>query len=172
RTSEVATCMLLCRGSRCAVTARRPADTADRRRPLPHSRPGRSSRTARPTPALAVVSLPLRSGEAARLVDLVGGGDQSDVAEGLGEVAELLAVRRVDLLGEQAEVVRIAGELVEEPLRPLDLPRLSEAGDEPERADHERPFFAGETVGVEPRVVAVAEHELVLGQLVGNRLDR
>src|SRR5436309_2293881 len=88
-----------------------------------------SQTSSRPSPALAVVSLPLRSGEAARLVDLVGGGDQADVAERLREVAELLAVRGVDLLREQAEVVRIAGELVEEPLRPLDLPRLCQARD-------------------------------------------
>ncbi len=60
-----------------------------------------------------------------RLVDLPGGGDQPDVAEGLREVAELLAVRGVDLLGEQAEVVRVARELVEQRLGALDLARLA-----------------------------------------------
>ena len=52
------------------------------------------------------------SGEPACLVDLVRGGDQADVAEGLREVAELVTRRGVDLLGEQAEVVGVPGELV------------------------------------------------------------
>jgi hypothetical protein len=76
------------------------------------------------------------------LVDLVGGRDQADVAVGLREVAELLAVGRVDLLAEQAEVVRVAGELLEQRLRALDLAGLRQAGHEPERADDERALLA------------------------------
>ena len=41
------------------------------------------------------------------------GGDQPDVAERLREVAELLVVLGVDLLGQQPEVIRVADELVE-----------------------------------------------------------
>ena len=78
----------------------------------------------------------------------------------------------VDLLGQQAEVVRVAGELVEQRLGALELARLRQARDEPERADHERALLAGQPVGVEPLVVAVAEHEAVLGQLRRDRLDR
>ena len=43
------------------------------------------------------------------LVDLPRGRDQADVAEGLREVAEQLAAGGVDLLRQQAEVVRVAG---------------------------------------------------------------
>jgi GH15 family glucan-1,4-alpha-glucosidase len=43
------------------------------------------------------------------------------VAEGLGEVAQQLAAVRVDLLGQEADVVGVAGELVEERLRAVEL---------------------------------------------------
>src|SRR3954470_5233264 len=56
-----------------------------------------------------------------RTIDLGGGRDQPDVAVRLREVAELLAVGRVDLLAEEAEVVRIARELVVEPLGAVPL---------------------------------------------------
>src|SRR5206468_8021812 len=72
-----------------------------------------------------------------RLVDFPGGRDQADVTEGLGEVAEQLVVRCVDLLRQQAELVRVARELVEERFCALQLTRLREAGHEPERAVHE-----------------------------------
>ena len=90
------------------------------------------------------------------------------MTEGLREVPELLARPRVDLLGQQAEVVRAAGELVEERLRAVDLARLREAGDEPERAEDERALLAAQAVGVQALLVAVAQHEPVLGQLVGD----
>src|SRR5436190_24302269 len=79
------------------------------------------------------------SAGAAGAVDLRGRGDEADVAERLREVAEQLAARRVDLLRDQAEVVRVADEPVEQLLGPLDLARLRERRDEPEGADHERP---------------------------------
>src|SRR5437764_1202868 len=134
--------------------------------------PGRTAGTARPAPTRPVACATPRSREAARLVDLVRRGDQADVAERLREVAELLAVRGVDLLREQAEVVGVAGELREQLLGPFDLAGLREAGDEPERADHEGPFLTGQPVGVQALLVAVAEHEPVLRQLARDRLDR
>ena len=80
--------------------------------------------------------------------------------------------RRVDLLGQQPEVVGVGDELVEQRLGPVDLARLGQRGHEPERADHERSLLAGEAVGVEALVVAVAQHQPVLGQVVGDRVDR
>src|SRR5262249_53266800 len=88
----------------------------------------------------------------AGLVDLPCGGDETDVTERLGEVPEQLSVCDVDLFGEQAEVVRVARELIEEPLGALELTGLGEARDEPERTDHERSLLAGESVGVQPLV--------------------
>ena len=69
----------------------------------------------------------------------------------------------LDLLGEQAEVARVADELVEQGLGALDLASLREARDQPERAEHERALLAGEPVGVEPLLVAVAQHQPILG---------
>src|SRR6185312_228848 len=83
------------------------------------------------------------------LVDLPSRGDQPDVAEGLREVAEQLTVRRVDLLSQKAQVIRVRGQLIEQLLRPIGLPGLGERGDQPERADDERAFLAGQPVGVE-----------------------
>src|SRR5215211_2137247 len=110
--------------------------------------------------------------ELARLVDLRGGGDQADVAERLREVAELLPIGRVNLLRQQAEIVRVARELLEQRLRALELAGLREARDEPERADHERALLASQTVRVQALLVAVAEHEPVLGEPRGDRVDR
>ena len=78
--------------------------------------------------------------------------DEADVGEGLGEVAEELAGRGVDLLGEEADVVRAAGHEVEQRRRPLDLARERQALREPERADAERALAAGEAVLVQVAV--------------------
>src|SRR5204863_4454698 len=112
-----------------------------------------------PTAARRPTIRPPSGGVPASQVDLVGGRDQADVAERLREVAELLAVLGVDLLGQQAEIVRVAGELREQLLGTLDLAGLGEARDEPERADHERALLAHEAVGVQTLLVAVTEHE-------------
>jgi hypothetical protein len=48
------------------------------------------------------------TGFAPSLIDLVRGGDQPDVAERLWEVPKQLAVRGVDFLGQQSEVVGVA----------------------------------------------------------------
>src|SRR5262245_12069710 len=62
-----------------------------------------------------------------RAIDVPGGGDQADVAERLREVAHQLAGGDLDLLGEQAKVVGVAGEAVEELLGAFDLARLRQA---------------------------------------------
>ena len=54
----------------------------------------------------------------------------------------------------------------------VDFAGLGQRGHQPERADHERPLLAGEAVGVEPLLVSVAQHETVLGETVGDRIDR
>ena len=85
------------------------------------------------------------------------------MAERLGEVAQQLAGGRVDLLGQQSEVVGVGDELVKQPLGAVDFACLRQRGYEPELADHERPFLAGEAVGVEALLVSVAQHQTVLG---------
>src|SRR5215218_10137576 len=94
------------------------------------------------------------------------------MAERLREVAELLARRGVDLLREQAQVVGVPCEPIEELLRPRVLARLGQARDEPEGADHERPLLPLEPVGIQPDLVAVTQYEAALRELPRNRLDR
>lgn len=66
------------------------------------------------------------------------GIDQPDMAEPLREVAQRRAVARVDLFGEQADVVR-AGEQLLEALRcPGEVAGLRLTFDRPEGADGER----------------------------------
>jgi hypothetical protein len=60
---------------------------------------------------LDVVSRKRTSGEP---VEVVGGGDEANMAERLREIAERLAGARIDLLGEETEVVGEADDLVEE----------------------------------------------------------
>ena len=96
--------------------------------------------------------------------------DQGEVGEGLREVAEVAARGRVELLGVEAERARV----LEQPLAELAaapaLADLEQRRDEPERADQEGPLLAGEAVvGL---LGAVAEHEAVLGQLLGDRQHR
>ena len=75
---------------------------------------------------------------------------------------------RVDLLGEQADVVGAAGHQREQRARPLGLAREREALGEPERADAERALAAGQPVLVQ---VAVDEPAFV-GEVRRDRLDR
>src|ERR1700694_1880009 len=107
----------------------------------------------------------------AGLVDLPRRVDQPDVAEGLGEIAQQLAAGGVDFFSQQTEIVGEADQPVEERLGAINLPGLSQAGDEPERTDDERPFLAPQPIGIQPLVVAVAQHETVLGELARDRFD-
>ena len=59
----------------------------------------------------------------ARPVQVRGSDDQPDVAEGLRCVAQQLAGGGVDLLGEQADVVGVADELVEQSLGAVEVGR-------------------------------------------------
>ena len=91
-------------------------------------RGGRRSARRRVPPPMTIDVVVVRAQSAIPLAlsICVRGRDQPDVAERLREVAELLVVRRVDLLGQQPEVVRVADELIEEPLGPLDLAGLAQ----------------------------------------------
>jgi hypothetical protein len=75
-------------------------------------------------------------------LELDGGVDEAHVAEGLREGAQLLAAVGVDLLGEEADVVGPAKQLLEEIASTLDLAGEDEIVDEPERADDECAFVA------------------------------
>ena len=96
--------------------------------------------------------------------------DQRQVRERLREVAEVAARLVVELLGEQAERAGVRQQpLAQRPGSP-ELADLDQRRDEPERADQEASLLAGEAVvGL---LDAVAEHEPVLGQLVGDRQHR
>ena len=75
---------------------------------------------------------------------------------------------RVELLRVEAERRRDPEQLVHQVARVLELADDRERRDEPERADQERALLPGEAVvGL---VGAVAEHEAVLGQLLGDRV--
>ena len=108
---------------------------------------------------------PARLPAIAGAIDVGGGVDQADVAERLREVAELLAARGVDLLGEQAQIIGVTGQTVEQRRGALGLARLGKAGDEPEAADDERALLALEAVRVGALCVSIAQHEAVLGQV-------
>src|SRR3954451_16072082 len=69
--------------------------------------------------------------------ELARGEDERQVAEGLGEVADLASTRDVVLLGEQAEVVGEAGKPLEKLACLLDAAVARERVDEPERAGQE-----------------------------------
>ena len=99
-----------------------------------------------------------------------GGLDQREVRERLREVAEVAAGVGVELLGVEPERRRDPQQPLHQVARLLQLADDRERGDEPERADEERALLAREAVvGL---VGAVAEHEAVLGQLLGDRVDR
>src|SRR3954470_2307471 len=79
-------------------------------------------------------------------VEGVGGADQREVREGLGEVAELLA-GRPDLLGVQAEVVGVGLHLLERQAGVVEPAGAREGLDVPERADREGALVAPQAVG-------------------------
>src|SRR5690349_15258138 len=92
------------------------------------------------------------------------------MGERLREVAEVAAALGVDLLGIELQRAREREQLLAERSSALRLADLGERGDEPERADGGGALFTLEAVvGV---LHAVAKHETVLGQLVGDREDR
>src|SRR5690349_3746031 len=79
------------------------------------------------------------------VVEVHGGVDEREVAERLREVAELLP-REPDLLGVEAEVVRVGEHLLEHELRLVEEPRPRERVDVPERAQRERALGPAQAV--------------------------
>ena len=100
--------------------------------------------------------------------DSCGGFHQCEVGEGLREVAEVPAGAGVELLRVEPERRADAEEPLHQVAGALHLADDGERGHEPERADEECSFLAGEPVVGLIRVIA--EDEAVLGQLVGDRL--
>ncbi len=95
------------------------------------------------------------------------GLDQREVRERLGEVAEVPAGGGVELLGVQPQRRGDAQQPFHQVAGALLLADDRQRRDEPEGADQEAALLAGHAVvGL---VGAVAQHEAVLGQLVGDR---
>ena len=87
--------------------------------------------------------------------------------ERLGEVAEVTAGAVIDLLGVEAERRGVAEQALAQLPGADQLADLGECRDQPERADQEGAFLAGEAiVGL---IHAVAQDQPVLGQLIGDR---
>ena len=86
-----------------------------------------------------------------------------------GKLPRCRAGLGVELLGVEPERRGDPQQPLHQVARPLLLADDRQRGDEPERADEERPLLAGQAVvGL---VGAVAQDEPVLGQLVGDRQD-
>src|SRR4029453_6501061 len=79
--------------------------------------------------------------------DRPGGVDQPDVAERLGEVPQELAAVRIDLFGQQPDIVRIDGRRLERGGRSIDLTCERPCLREPERAQEKRAFLTVEAIG-------------------------
>ena len=77
-----------------------------------------------------------------------GSEDHADMREGLREVAQLTAVFRIDLLGEQSEIVRQRDHVLEHFSRGVDVATADEVVDGPERADAERALARRQAVDV------------------------
>src|SRR5437763_5587667 len=110
----------------------------------------RKAPTASKAPGVWQLSLRLRDGP--------GCIHEADVTEGLREVAQQLVARRIYLLGEQANVIRIANRLFEGLPGLLDLPGQCLRLGKPERAEQECSFFASQSIGC---AVAVDQSMLI-----------
>src|SRR6266436_4454359 len=102
-----------------------------------------------------------------RLRDGPGCIHEADVTEGLWEVAQQLVTRRIYLLGEQADVIRIGNRLFEGRPGLLDLPGQCLRLGKPERAEQEGPFFASQSIGC---AVAV-DQPMLIGEPLSDRVD-
>src|SRR5438105_1820552 len=100
-----------------------------------------------------------------RVLDRAGGVDEREVAEPLREVAEQLARARVDLLGEEADVVRVWEYEFHRLGRLVDATETRERLDDPERACDERAFL--------PDVLArTVDQAGSRGEPLADRVDR
>src|SRR5262245_43299700 len=75
------------------------------------------------------------------------GGDHPDVTERLRKVAEELARRGIDLLGQQPDGARPSTERGVELRGLVHLSLPGQVLDQPEAAEHERALLAGDSVG-------------------------
>ena len=80
------------------------------------------------------------------LQQVMGGVDQADVGEGLGEIAQLAAGARVVLLGQQAEVVAHRQEALEQRRRVVGPVELDVGIGQPEATGQESGLRAGQAV--------------------------
>ena len=95
------------------------------------------------------------------------GVDQRDVGERLGIVAQQASRLRIELLGEQAELVRPAGHVVEQ-LAGLVVPAVQGEGlDQPVRAREERSLLSLERV-----VLQISVDEVRSAELLADGVDR
>ena len=109
-------------------------------------------------------------GWAANRSQVVGRIDKADVREGLREVPDEPASRRVVLLGEEPEVVAEIEDPFEDPSRLSAAAEKSQAVGEPEGAGEESRLSRRESVDLGAR--RVAAHEAVVEELALNRFDR
>ena len=113
-----------------------------------------------------VVAHQLSSSSRSATMIRAGGLDQREVRERLREVAQVAAGVGVELLGVQPERRGDAQQALHQVARALLLADDRQRRHEPERADEERALLARQAVvGL---AGAVAQHEAVLGQLVGD----
>src|SRR3954447_19281705 len=103
------------------------------------------------------------------LIEVDRSRDQREMGECLGKVAEQLA-RRPDLLGVEAQVVRVGEHLLERQPGLVEPADTRQRLDVPERGDRERPFVALEPVRRCRGVVAV--DETVRDELLADRIER
>ena len=93
--------------------------------------------------------------------------DLRQVGERLGEVPPVAAGARVDLFGVEAERARVGQHPLAQLACSIELADLHQRRDQPERTDRERALLALETVvGL---LGAIAQHQPVVGELVGDR---
>src|SRR6187402_1502631 len=96
---------------------------------------------AHAAPGAKFTGIPCTAGSTARLrsestVDGVGGADQSEMGEGLGEVAQVLA-GGAKLFGIEAHVVRVSEHLFEDEARSLHVAGAGQAFGKPKGAHAE-----------------------------------
>src|SRR2546423_6215107 len=101
-----------------------------------------------------------------RLRDSPGCIHEANMTEGLGEVAQQLVTRRIYLLGEQADVIRIGNRLFESLPGLLYLPGQCLRLGKPEGAEQECPFFSSQSIG---GAVAV-DQSMLIGEPLSDRV--
>src|SRR6266568_7214263 len=119
----------------------------------------RKAPTASKAPGVWQLSLRLRDGP--------GCIHETDVTEGLREVAQQLITSWIYLLCEQADVIRIGNRVFEGRPGLLDLPGHCLCLGKPERAKQEGPFFTSQSIGC-----AVAVYQsMLIGESLSDRVD-